>query len=99
MGRGWAGAWLGLGWPGWLGRLGGPWAGRLVGGGELGLGLAGAGRLRLWLGLQTCFFEVGGVLAGLGWCFESDGLGGSVGAGGGRRFATGTRFSQVGFCD
>ena len=38
--------------------------------------------------------------------FESDGLGGSVGDwtglgrewGGGRSFATGTRFSEVGFC-
>ena len=36
----------------------------------------------------------------LGWVgFESDGLGGSVGAGGGRSFETGTKFSEVGFCD
>ena len=80
-----------LGWDwGWGFGWGWGWAG------------AGLGFLRL----EPAFLKLVGfcdcklISIWLGWVgFESDGLGGSVGAGGGRSFATGTRFSEVGFCD
>ena len=74
-----------------------------AGGGQAGSG-AGAGAGVFAIG--TCFLKLVGfcdcklISIWLGWVgFESDGLGGSVGSGGGRSFATGTRFSEVGFCD
>ena len=82
----------------WAGTGAGVSAGAGAGAG-LGLGLG-------FLRLEPAFLKLVGfcdcklISIWLGWVgFESDGLGGSVGAGGGRSFATGTRFSEVGFCD